>query len=583
MKRVFCLLLTIFILTSSLPTTAFAGTSFGAGTGPSQGGGGSGTDTAWTPDTKSAGILVNVQKTPTTISGPLDEQGRPKGYTDTLKYWCTHFPSTYPEDGVDGIYLIPGSARTRLSGSQPAAGKWHQFSAHNNNVFGHENLGYHGAYMKHNANNNRVTNWRGRDAYALAASRRTQSNPSFSLPSNYWENLIETLRSVPGEEEGCFNIIAELFSPNDITYGFVTTEAVSQVNDQVMDYLGQVPGSDNDPEVYFAGISKDDYDVALFLYYCGFIATAITALPDKAARTPLSRDLDNMCQNYLNGQPYNPMVVTAEIIVSTEYYGSNKTADVWWTPAQAIRAVTKNDGKIEDISGYIANYPNLKPIDAIGASMGKVFKSAPARTMFGINYPGEGFKKYGSLAVRGRVIQSIDPSYLTGLGLKPIEGFGVWGVTSALTPPQQVIPPPSDAELTPMGEVSIDVMEKVYVEDSLSFAETLDLTVKVSLDASYIETEGDVVVNEGAGIVPCLGWLKEHDTTGSYMPEIRIFVKQAEPITALDSNKAEELIQRTWGYYGSGLAPFPNDNGEVVTPEPTEENRAYNKCWGQAM
>lgn len=571
MKRALCLLLTILILASALPTTVFARSgSIGAGSGYSSGGVGGGRNTAWTPDIYGAGIRVNVQTTTTTISGPVDEKGNPKGYTDTLKYWCTHFPDSKPEDGLSGIYLIPTSAIGRYSGKQPAAMQWFGTGNHSN-VY----LNYNGAYMQRTAANNLVPNYLGSDAYGVAASRRTQSNPSYSLPSGYWQTKIEKLRNAKGEEEGCLNIIADLFSPVDTRLGFVTTEAVDQINNQIKYYLGQTPGSANDPEVCFGDLDKDELAVARFLYYCGFIATAITALPDKAARTSLSQDLDNMCQNYLNGQPYNPMVVTGEILIGSEYNGSNHNADVWWTPVQAIRAVTGNGGQITDISGYIAKYPNLKPIDAIGAYFETGSRSAPARTMFGVNTHGEGFKKTtNNLPVRGRVIQSIDPSYLTGLGVKPIEGFGVWGVTSALTPPQQVIPPPSDAKLTPMGEVGIDVMEKVYVEDSLSFAETLDLTVKVSLDGSYVETEGDTVVDEGAGITPCLGWLKEHDTTRSYMPKITVFIKQAEPITALDSTKADELIQRTWGYFGSGLIPNPNDNGEIVTPEPDEENRA---------
>lgn len=570
MRRALCLLLTILILASALPTTVFAaGGSIGAGSGYSSGGVGGGRNTAWTPDTYGAGIRVNVQTTTTTISGPVDEKGNPKGYTDTLKYWCTHFPDSKPEDGLSGIYLIPTSAIGRYSGKQPAAMQWFGTGNHSN-VY----LNYNGAYLQRSASNNLVTNWRGRDAYALAASRRTQSNPSYSLPSNYWQKLIEHLRSVPGEEEGCFNIIADLFSPVDTRLGFVTAEAVDQINNQIKYYLGQIFGSDNDPRVYFGDLTEDEIAVANFLYYCGFIATAITALPDKAARTSLSQDLDNMCQNYLNGQPYNPMVVTGEILIGSEYNGSNHNADVWWTPVQAIRAVTGNGGQITDISGYIAKYPNLKPIDAIGAYLGGYNPSAPARTMFGVSHAGEGFKKTtNNLPVRGRVIQSIDPSYLTGLGVKPIEGFGVWGVTSALTPPQQVSPPTGDAELTPMGEVGIDVMEKEYVEENLSFAETLDLTVKVRLDGSYVETEDDEVVSEGAGISNCLGWLRDHDEGKQFMPVIRIYVKQSEPVTAIDSTKASELIERTRGYYGDGLTPFPNYRGEVVTPEPTEEAR----------
>lgn len=574
MRRALCLLLTILILASALPTTVFASGSFGAGSGHSSGGVGGGKDTIWTPDPYSAGILVNVQTTPTTISGPADENGNPKGYTDTLKYWCTHFPENRPEKGISGIYLIPYGASKRLSGKQPAAIQWFGQGNHSN-VY----LNYHGAYMQRNdAGDNLVPNHLGRDAYTVAASSRTnESNPSYSLPSNYWQTKIEKLRNAKGEEEGCFNIIANLFSPVDVTNGIIKTEGVAQINNQIKYYLGQIDGSANSPVVAL-GINANDKEalkVANFMYYCGFIATAITALPDKAARTPLSKDLDNMCQNYFNGQPYNPMVVTGEVLIGSEYCGSVQWSDVWWTPSQAIRAVTKNDDPLTDISGYIAKYPNLKPIDAIGAHFSKGYGTAPARTMFGLNYPGQGFKKCDNLPERGRVIQSIDPSYLTGLGVKPIEGFGVWGVTSAsLTVPELPKPPTSSAQLTPMGEVGIDVMEKVYVEDSLSFTETLDLTVKVSLDGSYVETEGDTVVDEGAGIAPCLGWLKEHDTTRSYMPKITVFIKQAEPITALDSTKADELIQRTWGYFGSGLIPNPNDNGEIVTPEPDEENRA---------
>lgn len=546
LKRLLCLLLVL----TMLPINAFASDIIvpgSGGTSPGSGGGGSGTK--WSsPTNLGPGMLLHVQSSERTVTFDYTDPANvvSKGYDEVVKYWTTHFPNTDPDSKQTGIYLLPTWIKSNYDQSAI------QFKKNGTLDYSYSPV----YYIKMGSTADHINNQLGKNAYNKAAeSLKNNSNPNYVLPANYWQNLLNdsTMQSQ------CASIVTQLFSAKTTSFGYSDDDA-NAITERVLYYLGESKGenawvtdADGNP------LTDSQKDVGLFMNYCGFLATVIATLPasERAAR---AADLDHMCQDFLGGQGYTPMVVTGEIVIPTEY--NNDTSwSVWWTPQQALRAVTQQNWP-DDMSTMWNPNTGDDIITWIGKRRGYADKGAT--TMFGkpttsgwTQYKGDGF----SLPILGNVISSVSQSTIDHYKVngKPIKGFGVWGLSS--TPPAPPIPnPPTPVQITAMGDVGVLVEEKKYQKDVGGYSQTFNVTVTVSLGADYAIGADESVAAEqrmsqdGAGIANTLRWLQARRNEGQNIPDpsISIWLAQAEAIEAMDDSNSSYLIDETLGYFGNG-------------------------------
>lgn len=577
LKRLLCLLLVL----TMLPINAFASDIIvpgSGGTSPGSGGGGSGTK--WSsPTNLGPGMLLHVQSSERTVTFDYTDPANvvSKGYDEVVKYWTTHFPNTDPDSKQTGIYLLPTWIKSNYDQSAI------QFKKNGTLDYSYSPV----YYIKMGSTADHINNQLGKNAYNKAAeSLKNNSNPNYVLPANYWQNLLNdsTMQSQ------CASIVTQLFSAKTTSFGYSDDDA-NAITERVLYYLGESKGenawvtdADGNP------LTDSQKDVGLFMNYCGFLATVIATLPasERAAR---AADLDRMCQDFLGGQGYTPMVVTGEIVIPTEY--NNDTSwSVWWTPQQALRAVTQQNWP-DDMSTMWNPNTGDDIITWIGKRRGYADKGAT--TMFGkpttsgwTQYKGDGF----SLPILGNVISSVSQSTIDHYKVngKPIKGFGVWGLSS--TPPAPPIPnPPTPVQITAMGDVGVLVEEKKYQKDVGGYSQTFNVTVTVSLGADYAIGADESVAAEqrmsqdGAGIANTLRWLQARRNEGQNIPDpsISIWLAQAEAIEAMDDSNSSYLIDETLGYFGNGNEYTPNYEGKQVASDLIEASLGAGFTWTKTL
>ena len=569
LKRLLCLLLVLaMIVPSALAADIIVPDS--GGTSPGTGGGGSGTK--WSsPTNLGPGMLLHVQSSERTVTFDYTDPANvvSKGYNEVVKYWTTHFPNTDPDSKQTGIYLLPTWIKSNYNQSAI------QFKKNGTLEYSYSPV----YYIKMGSTTKNINNQLGKNAYNKAAeSLKNNSNPNYVLPANYWQNLLNnsTLQSQ------CASIVTQIFSAKDTSFGYSDDDA-DNITSRVLYYLGESVG-ENDWREFILDDTKRN--VGMFMNYCGLLATVIATLPasERAAR---AAELDHMCQDFLGGKGYTPMVVTGEIVIPTEY--NNDTSwSVWWTPQQALHAVTQQNWP-DDVSNMWNPNTGIDIITQIGKRSG--YDSKGATTMFGkpttsgwTQYKGKGF----SLPILGNVIGSVSQSTIDHYKVKgkPIKGFGVWGLSSA-PPAPPIVTPPTPVQITAMGEVGVMVEEKKYQKDVGGYSQTFNATVTVSLGADYaIGTDASVaseqrMKQEGAGIANTLRWLQARRNEGQNIPDpsISIWLAQTEAIKAMDDSKSSYLIDETLGYFGDGIEVTPNYEGRPVSPNQIESSLGVGFAW----
>lgn len=572
MKKTFARFLSLLLVVAMLMPSALASDIIVPGSGgTSPGSGGGGTGTKWSsPTNLGPGMLLHVQSAGQQVIFDYTDPANvvPKGYDKVVEYWTSHFPNTDPDSGQTGIYLLPTWVKSNYDQSAI------QFKPNGSLTYSYDPV----SYIKMGSTNGKIINQLGKSAYAKAAESLTnESNPNYTLPANYWQSLV----SNGSTQSQCSSIVTQLFSANNPSFGYSDGDT-DAITSRVMYYLGESAG-DNDWSEFYTDNEKRS--VGIFMNYCGLLATVIATLP-ATERDARAKELDRMCQDFLGGQGYTPMVVTGEIVVPTEY--NNDTSwSVWWTPQQALRAVT-GISWADDIKASGIDVTK-DVIDQIGRRSGKAGNGAT--TMYGVpsyngwqQYKGDDF----TLPILGNVISSVSQSIITHYKVSgnSIRGFGVWGLSSA--PPAPPIPkPPTPVQVTAMGDIGVLVEEKKYQKDVGAYSQTFNVTVTVSLGADYAVGEDDSVVSErdmsqdGAGIANTLRWLQARRNEGQNIPDpsISIWLAQSEPIKAMDGDDSSYLIEETRGYFGDGYEYTPNYEGKQVSPDQIETSLGAGFKW----
>lgn len=572
MKKTFARFLSFLLVVAMLMPSALASDIIAPGSGgTSPGSGGGGTGTKWSsPTNLGPGMLLHVQSTGQQVTFDYTDPANvvSKGYDKVVGYWTSYFPNTDPDSGQTGIYLLPTWVKSNYDQSAI------QFKPNGSLTYSYDPV----SYIKMGSTNGKIINQLGKSAYAKAAESLTnESNPNYTLPANYWQSLV----SNGSTQSQCSSIVTQLFSANNPSFGYSDGDT-DAITNRVMYYLGESAG-DNDWSEFYTDNEKRS--VGKFMNYCGLLATVIATLP-AAERDARAKELDRMCQDFLGGQGYTPMVVTGEIVVPTEY--NNDTSwSVWWTPQQALRAVTGISWADDIKTNRIDVTKDV--IDQIGRRSGKAGNGAT--TMYGVpSY--NGWKAYSdssvTLPILGNVISSVSQSIIDHYEVsgKPIRGFGVWGLSS--TPPAPPIPkPPTPVQITAMGDVGVLVEEKKYQKDVGAYSQTFNVTVTVSLGADYAVGEDDSLASErsmdqeGAGIANTLRWIQARRNEGQNIPDpsISIWLAQAEAIKALDGDDSSYLIEETLGYFGDGNELTPNYDGRQVSSNQIESSLGAGFTW----
>lgn len=451
LKRTLCLFLTLSMFITAFPAAAVESVGAGSGATNVPGSGSGGTGSPWSSATsgQGAGLLLHVQSTGLSISnvGGTEEKEliRRQSFADTLSYWTSHFPNTDPNAGQTGMYILPRSGHYG-SGYQQAAIQ-HKTSA--SGIKYSYSILTDSYYMY--TGSDEVFNWWGYNAWLEALSRKESSpaNPSYSLPSNYWYKQITT-----PTKSSAVGVVVPLFSAQDVNYGYKNASDVDKINARIDYYLGRTDAGSQENYNWVTrrgkwGEKDEEFSVTSFLSYCGLIAVVIACLPD-AERNTLAKQLDTMCQNFLNGKDYELMFVTGEAVISTEY-NNDKSMSCWWTPQQCLKAVTGVDYN-DDLRGYSGIDVTSETINVIAqigkrtVTSGQISDGNGGLTMYGepSSSSDEWWTPYeldkGSLPVLGTFIKSVSDASLGqfidyGAEGTGIPGFGVWGLSSPYKPP----------------------------------------------------------------------------------------------------------------------------------------------------
>lgn len=394
------------------------------------------------PNGAGAGLMLSVETIPVDITYTIKDGKRDvntEQYKKVVEHFTKWLPSTNPTTGIIGAYLLPTSAH-KDSVRVIVGTNGHQI----NTIPGKLTMGKPG-------DNGELKNTGGSDAWVEASKGLTNTNKlTLSLPSGYWQNYIS---KIAGNGSAAKRVV-QLFSSNVQSNGYSDPKQIEALNTRIIYYLGS-DGNDTNPNT-FPGLKDNQcQDTALFFNYCSLLADVIAVHP--TSRTGLAKQLDTMCQNYLSGSAWRPMVVTGELLVSTANAWNSNTRSTWWSPKQAMQAhtlhMTIDMSKVQGMSGNV--------IDNI-AKTHKANQDTSLRgglNMFGV-WTKDGFRQHKSGSVTwpvvGRLITSVNSAVLQKYGIQrqPIEGFGVWGLAEA--PPVAEAPPPplvTNADVTALANL----------------------------------------------------------------------------------------------------------------------------------
>lgn len=341
-------------------------------------------------------------------------------------------------------------------------------------------------------------------------------------------------------------------------------------------------------------------------YICNYAAIVLSLaklLPSTNWSTYL-KYVQGFVTNALNGDGFQPVVITAELVMPFEYNGDNNFVNLR-TTGEAVSILTgAQESKIRtaDIS-----YPDIKTVannhsgNQLEALMKRANQESGTRNggalggylMFNRNGNGTGSgigKCAHMLSVSSGMIESIKTDW--GLGKvgsgEGMWGFGVWGIDDTLAP-IDIPPATSAAGVHGSGTISIAAEPKLQVKEVGGYSTNFDVTVTVNLKAGYTEELDDKAnevyfKNQSADLADTFKWLARMRDGGFNFPnpKITIWVSQsAEGIPALDTDVADNLIEKTRGYYNNGEIADYNYDGEKVSPRELEAATGANFNWQQ--
>lgn len=341
-------------------------------------------------------------------------------------------------------------------------------------------------------------------------------------------------------------------------------------------------------------------------YICNYAAIVLSLaklLPSANWSTYL-KYVQGFVTNALNGDGFQPVVITAELVMPFEYNGDNNFVNLR-TTGEAVSILTgAQESKIRtaDIS-----YSDLK--EAANNHSGNQLESLMKRAnresgtrngwalggylMFNRNGNGSGSgigKCAHMLSVSSGMIERIEKDW--GLGQvgsgEGMWGFGVWGIDDTLAP-IDIPPATSQAGVHGSGTVSIAAEPKLQVKEVGGYSTNFDVTVTVNLKAGYTEELDDKAndvyfKNQSADLADTFKWLARMRDRGFSFPNpvITIWVSQsAEGIPALDTEVADNLIEKSRGYYNDGNVADYNYAGEKVSARELEAATGANFNWQQ--
>lgn len=570
LRRFFCFLLALLTLSS----TVLAADIVFPSPGSMKPGGGGGSMTSWATNLDSAngaGLLLHVQSSNADLT--FDRSGNPTNFGDIVGYWTTHFPNTDPDSGQTGIYLIPNWSIVNYSG-EPAA---IQLAAAEKDYDA-----YGIQYIPMLSPNENGKNWAGFNAMGKAVGWVSEANPNFNLPADYWQKWIAS--TARGD---CANIVTQLFSPQ--ADGFTNTSQVTSLNARVEKFLGLDGGINSFSDAEGRGDLKfngeEQRAVGLFMNYCGLLAYVIKCLP-QTEQEDLAQRLDAMCQSYLSGGSYRPMVVTGEMIISTNFF-ANGGSRYWWTPRQVIYHQSG-----VNVGAGVEGRSDVDPVHYIGQTKNRVHTGA--EKMYGTIKDGVGWVQStgnGTVPVQGTAINSVSEAQLSKYGIsnKPIPGFGVWGLSVNFTQPVVIPTVKTASEQTANGVIGLEVDATYYNKDVGDYSETVTVTVPITLNASFAQkttTDGVVTADDhsGPGFGGSLKWLARKRDAGFSFPDptLRVWLKSSDPVPAISGDAAKQLLDDSYGYIGTGTSVAPTDAhpsgwdpaaGEAATGVPFKWNK----------
>lgn len=549
------------------------------------------------------GMLVHVEKmsiplqysdTPSTDTGRATYEV--SNWSDVLSYWCTHFPNTNQDQNPastdpthSGIYILP---------------TWVQKSPTSNNTYSivmqangaikwsYRNLALaEEAILAHTVTTTSgQSNAWGKAAYNTARRNMSTANPNYTLSPTYWSDLISS-----ATRSNSLSLLAHLYGTSDAKVGY-TSNDITAVNARIAAFLGTgttdptntISNSGYSGAASLTGADRElAKDIVSFFNYCSFLAVVIRCLPNAAERVALAKELDSMCQAYLSGKEFYPLVVTGEILAYTEYNNtySNCGYSCWWTPQQCIRAVTGQ---------YARDLTTYGSFTAFGRSCASMYSTMSGGvSMYGIpTSSSAGWKQFtdsggSNYPVYSKMITSVAKSLLqqSGISVDPIPGFGVWGLSTDFA---KIIPTPPSASAssgsgsgsgstvtvagTALGTTAIKV-----IDPKLTVAESTDYNLATTVQASVNISEATVNVNgvdtPATTLADCFAALNAYRLSGYTFPdpEIHIYAKYADPITALDDSTTQTYLSNppssdtlTWNNAidVGGFAPkFPDIDG----------------------
>lgn len=571
-KKTFARFLSLLLVVAMLMPSALAAPDpVGGGVGSSQAGsGGSNPKSPFSTNTNSstygAGLMISVESPDGVQLSYVDDPSNPENprkidpedKKDFYEYYTDHFPKTSPDDNEYGMYLIPTNYYDKHGGRSQSYIRG--APGNTKNIVGFD-LG--DQQMRMQTPSPQVDNKGGKAAWNLAYQnmKSNPARPSPHLDPGYWINYVNNLSRSEAETR-----IAQIFSSSNTAAGYNSASAASELPNRVYAYLGFDGGLNSFPEL---GWKNPYYGTAMFMNYCSFLADAIKCMPAEK-QTTLAKQLENMSQTFLNGDPWQPMVVVSEVIVPSICWTNELR--FWWAPRQSISTLMKQRIPVE------VN-PSTTTGGVVGQLLGTGYDSAAGGlNMYGNPKDAPNWTPYklsggGQIPIFGTLFKSVEESLLTSVGssYKPIEGFAVWGMSAEYVPNP---PPPqtSDAGPVPQGTISIQAEPPQIVKEPGGYSDNADLRVTVSLSAEYHESLEDVAnnifyENQGVGLSNTLDWLYLMRLKGHSFdnPKIEIWVSQHKELDAISADAANGLIDRTMGYDGDGNEIRPNIYGDLVS------------------
>lgn len=542
-KRIISIILCICLIYSSV----FAATiQPGSGTGTAGTYGGSSSGYGFTTlATGNPGLYLNVIQSDTTIVAD-------NGTTKDTNEWLQSFQRLLEEyindlphtDVGDGVYLIPTLKNAQGVVANNPNGV--QYVVTNGVTATAEQIANHLAMGEHYAHDNNL------GKYAYLAATAAGDNPSLS--ETYWRTICSDASNI----SGCKVIVSHLFTngPNGITNG-------EKLNEYVQAYL--------DFEV--SSTPEELKDMREFFNYCGLLATVICALPE-SVRTVKAKQLDGMCQNYLAGQSFNPLVVSGELIVAS--FWNDSSLNHWWRPRACLEATTGVNWApvfTSTAANSIVKRTLIERYSSTKAKKGYYLYGDTSLSPFVAH-------KYGTATapLYGPILKSVNTDILKDYGvtlegteggtpLQPVEGVGIWGISPDILSHKW-------SPSTPVGSVGLLVQEKAYEKSKGSYTQTFNLTVTVNLG---VQSEDKGVTSFAGGLRHLAEMQDKKVAVGD--PYIDVYLKQADAISALSGDKASALINQTYGYWGDGNAQTDNSAGVSVSSNQIESDLGVGLTW----